>query len=178
MNAASSSGDKPLKRWPRVHLIYFVLAAFDLFAVIGGLYLSHRLASVFEDNAAVSTEWSERFRSVWNLSEQAAAINAPGNSVFESHDTNAERQRLADAARTFGTSLTDIQSDLIRHIPSSSLTRVSSAFAAARNRSKRAPTGCSISMQPATLLPPRRLAPRWNGIMRISSASLTRQRPS
>jgi len=134
MNAAPDQPVAKARRsWPRIHLIYFVLAAFDLLAVAGGLYLSHRLAGVFEDNAAVSEEWSGRFRLVWNLSDQAAAINTPGNSVFESHDPNAERARLEEATKRFGSSLTSIQSDLIAHIPPTSLTRVSAAFAGVRS---------------------------------------------
>ena len=61
MNTAPAEPAARKRRpWPRAHLIYFVLAAFDLLAVAGGLYLSHRLAGVFEDNAAVSEQVESR----------------------------------------------------------------------------------------------------------------------
>ena len=75
----SAAGDlmapKARKPWPKVHLIYFLLAAFDLIAVGGGLYLSHRLIEVLETNAAANAEWDSRFNSSWTLVDTAADAN-------------------------------------------------------------------------------------------------------
>ncbi|MGH6855102.1 MAG: hypothetical protein ACREDN_06755, partial [Aestuariivirga sp.] len=86
--------------WPKVHLIYFILAAFDLMAVAGGLYLSHRLSTIFESSVATSNEWNNRFTAVWSLGDLAAGVSAPGSNVYISKNVTAERENLERARST------------------------------------------------------------------------------
>jgi signal transduction histidine kinase len=74
---------KARKPWRKVHLIYFLLAAFDLLAVGGGLYLSHRLIAVFESNTAANAEWDARFNSSWALVDAVAEANRSLISAFD-----------------------------------------------------------------------------------------------
>lgn len=103
--------------WPRLHLIYFVLALFDLLAIGGGLYLSHRLSTVFEESIVKNEEWSARFVSIWKLSDVALAMNGPGNDVFQSRDVAKERQRLTAAADQLNRAIEQVRSEITANVP-------------------------------------------------------------
>ena len=55
------------KAWPRVHIIYFALAAFDLIAVVAGLYLSHHLGQIIERSSQSNRLWQGNYDSYWYL---------------------------------------------------------------------------------------------------------------
>lgn len=56
--------------------------------------------------------WEQRIASYTTLSELAAAVNAPGNDVFDSHKVVAEAARMQTAVRAFNTQLVQFQNDL------------------------------------------------------------------
>jgi hypothetical protein len=117
------SGAKPSGSWPKVHLIYFLLAAFDLVAVFGGLYLSHRLSSIFEQNVAVNVEWSRRFQDVWNLGDAVSAVGEPGNNIFESGNPGLERHKLSVAYGEFNAQLAAIRKEMMTNTEASIASR-------------------------------------------------------
>lgn len=106
-----------IKGWPRLHLIYFLLAFFDLAAIGGGLYLSHQLSSVFQASVAKNHEWSERFVSIWRLGDLALALNAPGNDVFQTRDVEGERRKLESAAQGFSAALDRVRAEIAKDVP-------------------------------------------------------------
>lgn len=117
------SGAKPSGSWPKVHLIYFLLAAFDLVAVFGGLYLSHRLGSIFEENVAVNEEWSQRYQEVWNLGDAVSAVGEPGNNIFESGNPGLERHKLNVAYGEFNAQLAAIRKEMMTNTAASIASR-------------------------------------------------------
>ncbi len=74
---------------PRWHLIYFVLAAFDIITVCISLALSHRLMETYADSVATNQVWADRLGTFQILAGLAAEVNQPGNDVFDSHDVQA-----------------------------------------------------------------------------------------
>lgn len=42
------------------HYIYFLLAAFDLLTVCAGLYLNHRITTIYTDSVAANRIWANR----------------------------------------------------------------------------------------------------------------------
>jgi signal transduction histidine kinase len=117
------AGARPTGFWPKVHLIYFLLAAFDLVAVFGGLYLSHRLSSIFEQNVAVNEEWSRRFQDVWNLGDAVSAVGEPGNNIFESGNPDLERHKLNAAYGEFNAQLAAIRQEVMTNTEASIASR-------------------------------------------------------
>lgn len=111
------TGAGTIRKWPRAHLVYFLLAAFDLLAVGGGLYLSHRLSDVFEDNVRINGEWGNRFVDIWNLGDLAASANAPANDVFLSRDVAGESERLARATDRLEAAITRIREEITQNVP-------------------------------------------------------------
>ncbi|MCC6991086.1 MAG: hypothetical protein IT181_18925, partial [Acidobacteria bacterium] len=87
-------------RW-RLHAVYVALAALGVVAVSLGLYLSDRAATLYRESVIVNQAWADRQLRYLTLGPLAAAVNAPGNDVFDSRDVPAERTRLEQAARVF-----------------------------------------------------------------------------
>ncbi len=103
--------------WPKVHIIYFILAAFDLMAVGGGLYLSHKLSNIFEESVATNDEWNKRFTAVWSLGDLASAVTAPGSNVFVSKNAAVERANLDRAAKILETRIETARAEIAANIP-------------------------------------------------------------
>ena len=83
--------------WTRIHLVYFVLAAFDLVAVMGGLWLSDYTKSEFEKSIH-SLQLGDLLRDNTSAVLTAAIdLNGPANEIFSTGDV-AKTQRDADAA--------------------------------------------------------------------------------
>jgi two-component system sensor histidine kinase/response regulator len=86
---------------PRWYYIYFLLVVFDVFAVSAGLYLSHRATAIYTRSVAVNHVWTTRQNSFMELDQLAAAVNAPGNDIFDSRDVEAESEKMRTALRNF-----------------------------------------------------------------------------
>ena len=115
--AASNTMRPRGKGWPKLHLIYFVLAMFDLMAIGGGLYLSHSLSTVFEESSIKNDEWSQRFVSIWKLSDVALALSGPGSDIFQSKDVAKERQRLVEAAGSLDAAIAQVRNEIAANVP-------------------------------------------------------------
>ena len=90
------------RRGPRWHLVYSLLAGFDLLTVSLGLYLNHRLVTTYLESVAENQEWAGHLGEVAQLDELASAVNAPGNDVFDPpHNVACERARLLAAREEF-----------------------------------------------------------------------------
>ena len=98
--------------WPKWHHLYFVLAAFDVFTVCVGLYLSHSILSIYTRSVAVNQTWAERVLAYSHLGELAAAVNAPGNNVFDSRDVDAETAKMRAAIQAFDQQFGQLRQEL------------------------------------------------------------------
>lgn len=101
---------------PGWHWLYFLLAGFDLLTVLLGLYLSHRIAGIYTDSIAANQQWAERVGRYDQLRRLAAAVNAPGNDVFDSHDVATERAAMQHARARFDAEIAAAKADL-RSVP-------------------------------------------------------------
>jgi len=100
------------KARPNWHHLYYVIAAFDLVTVVVSLLLSHRLTTVFHESLAINREWNHRLTLYAALADDARAVNAPGNDVFDSHDPAAERGRVRQARTDYAETLSKARADL------------------------------------------------------------------
>lgn len=113
---------------PRLHHVYFALAAFDLLTVSLGLYLINRLADIYEESVAVNQVWATRLNEYSELSRLAAAVNGPGNDVFQSGDIRGESARLAGALARFNERAAIVRRDLVRNVGASESPELLAAF--------------------------------------------------
>jgi two-component system sensor histidine kinase/response regulator len=97
---------------PKWHLLYFLLAAFDLITVSSSLYLSHRFGGIYGESVRINEEWAARLNRYSALGELASAANAPGNDVFDTKDVPAESARLQKALIAFKEQLAVAREDV------------------------------------------------------------------
>ena len=108
------TGRKPSA--PRWHLLYFVLAGFDLLTVGLSLSLSHHLMNNYEASVQTNSEWAVRLRGITELASLAQVVNAPGNDIFDSRDVTAERSRRDVAIGRFDAGFGAVVADLERNV--------------------------------------------------------------
>lgn len=98
-----SSSLPPARSRPRIrwHVVYYLLAAFDILTVSASLYLSRRLLDIYMRSVSQNEEWAGHMDEYSELQRLAADVNAPGNDVFESHDVPRESGHLARARVAF-----------------------------------------------------------------------------
>lgn len=102
------------KSFPRAkwHLIYFVLALFDVLAISGSLYLNHKIVSLYMSSVAENEKWNNRlieYSKVWQI---ASDVNAPGNNVFDNHDVETEEALRNKNLEVFNDTLAKLKNDL------------------------------------------------------------------
>ncbi len=85
-------------RW---HFVYYLLAAFDLCAIAGSLYLSHQVMEIFRSSVEVNQHWAAKLSDLSDIASAAGAVDAPGNDVFDSHDVDKETARQTAAMTVF-----------------------------------------------------------------------------
>src|ERR671932_2712840 len=86
---------------PKWHRLYYLLAAFDLFTVVLSLVLNHQTRGVFARSIEVNQVWSQRLANYSELGQLAAAVDAPGNDIFDSLDLDTETARFQDALQSY-----------------------------------------------------------------------------
>ena len=103
------SAERPRVRW---HVLYYVLAAFDILTVSASLLLTQRLFDSYSRAVAQNQEWARHVDEYAELQRLAAAVNAPGNDVFDTHDVAAESTRMARARLEFAARVTRLRQHL------------------------------------------------------------------
>ncbi len=98
-----------LSRW---HRVLYVLVVFAVFAVARSLYLSYQYTRIYSRSVADNRAWTEHLRACSQLGRLAAAVNAPGNDVFQSHQVSAEEAKMQAALRQFNDRLDSLQEEL------------------------------------------------------------------
>jgi signal transduction histidine kinase/DNA-binding response OmpR family regulator len=83
------------------HVVYYLLAAFDVCAITGSLYLNHEVMSIFRSSVEVNQQWANKLSDLSDIAAAAGAVNAPGNDVFDSHNVKKEAARQAAALTLF-----------------------------------------------------------------------------
>jgi signal transduction histidine kinase len=107
---AASSDHRPRRvRW---HVVYYLLAAFDVLTVTASLVLSFRLLDIYQRSVADNQEWASHLDEYAELQRLAGDVNRPGNDVFDSHDPAGERKQLEAARAAFDRRLDDLR----RHV--------------------------------------------------------------
>ncbi|MFT4927402.1 MAG: PAS domain S-box-containing protein, partial [Phenylobacterium sp.] len=79
---------------PRWHLIYYLLATFDLITVTATLFLSFTILTIYSESVDVNNTWAKRAGNLSDLSQILIKVNTPGNDVFESNAPDEESAKL------------------------------------------------------------------------------------
>jgi signal transduction histidine kinase/CheY-like chemotaxis protein len=107
--------DKTKSR-PKWHLIYYILAIFDIATISASLYLNHQITANYTNSVEINQQWSQRLRQYSDLGELAGAVDAPGNNIFQSQDVGAESKSFKIALALFYQKTALIKQDLTTNI--------------------------------------------------------------
>src|SRR6267142_1887029 len=94
---------------PRWHLLYLLLAVFDICTVALGLYMNHSLVARFNESVDQNRFWAKQLQDYNELGRLASAVDAPGNDVFDDHDVALESGRIHTALERFEERLNQIR---------------------------------------------------------------------
>jgi PAS domain S-box-containing protein len=108
-----STKKNPAPKW---HLIYYLLAAFDLVTISGSLFLNHEIMKVYSNSVDVNMEWAGIQGHFIDLGRIASAVNAPGNDVFDSGEVDAELARRTQALAGFETHMSVLRADVLEKV--------------------------------------------------------------
>ena len=86
---------------PKWHVIYFLLAAFDVLIVGTVLIFNHQVMGIYEDSVSENRIWSDRGTRLIELGRLAAAVDAPVNDIFTSRDVVREMAALERSIAAF-----------------------------------------------------------------------------
>jgi two-component system NtrC family sensor kinase len=92
--------------------VYYTLVVFNLLTVSISLSFNHKSRENYAQSIAVNRQWAVRLESYTELGELLAAVNAPGNDVFDSHNVWFESRRLASAQIQFDKKVNLIRQEL------------------------------------------------------------------
>jgi PAS domain S-box-containing protein len=111
-----STGQNSVSRFLRSgQFAYYMLAVFNVGVVLFSLQSTRSIVGSFEDLLETNQRWNGRLDEYGRLADLAAAIDAPGNDIFDSRNVAGERRRLIEAAREFeqlrASAVADLQAD-------------------------------------------------------------------
>lgn len=99
----------------RLDTFYFVLAGLNIITLCAVLLLNHVTLTAFTGGVNTSSIWSDRQNLLIELASRVRAVDAPPNDIFESHDAERERARLAQASARLREQLAAMHEHLNSH---------------------------------------------------------------
>lgn len=111
------------RKTPRWHLVYFVLAAFDLVTISATLYLNHSLMDIYSESIRVNEQWADRLASYSALAPMVTNVNMPGNEVFDTLDVKAELTERDSNLQAFNRSLAVAEDELVAAVKAGVVTQ-------------------------------------------------------
>jgi signal transduction histidine kinase len=99
------------------HVIYYVLAVFNVLTVSAALYLNLRITDMYVNAVASNHDWAQLLADATALEDLTGIVNSAGNDIFESGDPGAESQRLERASVGAQERLKALANDLLVTLP-------------------------------------------------------------
>src|SRR6266536_6308276 len=104
-------------RHPRWRTLCLILAISTLSAIGIGVDLDHRLKIIYAESGRINRECSDRIGNYSELTQLAAAVNAPGHDVFDTHDGAAESAKLDEAIARVNAKIRELSDNTNSHLP-------------------------------------------------------------
>jgi signal transduction histidine kinase/ActR/RegA family two-component response regulator len=104
---------------PKWHYLYYVLAGYDLLAIVLSLVLMHNVMTNYETSVSESRRWANSVGQLSQLAGLAQAVNAPGNDVFDTANPASERAKVSKAVIAFDAHMRRLSGGLDRSSNSS-----------------------------------------------------------
>jgi diguanylate cyclase (GGDEF)-like protein len=105
---SASQQPAELSRYPhrsgyrrRLHLLYMLLAGFQLLTIAASLFVSYRLEKYYSRALASDAEWNTRRHQLAELEQLAVSANTPDKEALESGEWEGEQSRIRYAGSIF-----------------------------------------------------------------------------
>lgn len=93
-DAPKEKQEKQARQRHQWHLLYYVLAAFNLLTVAFTIRLNHQMQEAFASSVEVSSAWDRRLRDYGDLINTAQSVQARCNNVFITRDATKQRDEM------------------------------------------------------------------------------------
>jgi len=104
--------DQTANLWDRKwHLLYYLLAIFDLITVSFSLWLCFTIMSIYQSSVDVNAEWAFRAGLYSDINSALVKLNGPGNDVFNNDNVDAEVANLKAYTTEFNSKLAVLKVD-------------------------------------------------------------------
>ena len=103
---------KPSKRVPKWHVVYSLLALFDVLVVGTGLVYVHRIVQSYHRSVSTAQVWDTRLNQASTLDDAVGRVNLAVDRVFASEGTEIAASQVTLAANTFATRAQALRSSL------------------------------------------------------------------
>jgi signal transduction histidine kinase len=97
----------------RVHIVYFILASFDILAVGAGLLLSNHFAGLFERTVEYRQQWDKTLTKMWEINDLVMEMSAPVVHVFETGDPVGKSRKFEENLSAVKRAVISLQHELI-----------------------------------------------------------------
>jgi len=101
------------QRAPKWHIVYSLLALFDVLVVGSGLIYVHRIDSSYNDSVATSQLWDGRLAEASIIDDAATRVGTAVTRALVSGDTEAAEQQVETAGRTFAIRAAALRADMV-----------------------------------------------------------------
>ncbi len=109
MEARSPAVASRPRRWP---LVYFLLATFDVCAILASVFLNHSLVAMHAESMGALQRWTARLDRYAEMEQLAGAVAAPAKDVFDTREPRSETVKLRGARRAFDAAVVDARREL------------------------------------------------------------------
>jgi PAS domain S-box-containing protein len=100
----------------RIHLIYYALAAVDVITIAFSIFIISLIVNLYKETVDKSETWVERQNLYIGTLDLAAQMNAPGNDIFSSKNTQIEMSKYNKIKDDFNLSVAEINSDFLKNL--------------------------------------------------------------
>lgn len=100
------------QRAPKWHIVYSLLALFDVLVVGSGLIYVHRIDRSYHDSVATTQRWDGRLREASLLDDATTRIGTAVSRAMSSGDTAMAKEQVGVASRTFATRAKALRQDV------------------------------------------------------------------
>ncbi len=118
-----ASSDSGQKSWPKVHLIYFLIAAFNLAAILAGLYLNHLVIDVYQKNVADTEVFDRQMAASWTISDTAVYAQSEYIKVLSKKTLNQAESMFKSKAYEFKQETGLLRKQILRNFEEKSANR-------------------------------------------------------
>ena len=102
---------------PRVHYVYYFIAAFDVLAVALGLYLASHTGKMFRTTVEANSGWHQLHEKVARLRNSIGSLYEPGKAVFQSREPEQEIIQFKKASAAFKPALVAVRKEAAPLLP-------------------------------------------------------------